>query len=328
MALDVLSSRTRYNGSSPKKTPFQKKLAELRAKKAGKQIQEEDSDDDRPRRALYDTDEEDQDESDDGNNGVQTDSQSDSEVSWIIEDGEGALDVEIPIEFTHLSHQTEQQNFKTFCLWVVQTILNPDFPRDNEISQYAIRALERKMDSYGGSVLQSSIWKAPFMRAMRARPSLETYLCEERPNCDACGIGGRPAIHAVKFSGNRYDRGTLEDLEDSDADDSEDSAGLNIPDETQVFYLGRNCHQRARMSHAFIHWKKELRDEIHGLLQEKDYFTPFWVNKAAKMDTAGNNLGLSVTSIEIYLGGYGTLTDSGEQREPNGQTQSRTTWMT
>lgn len=296
-ASDVLASRTRYNGSSPKKTPFQKKLAELRAKKAGKQIQEEDSDEDRPRRALYDTDEEDQDESENGNNGIQTDSQSDSEVSWIIEDGEGALDVEIPIEFTHLSHQTEQQNFKTFCLWVVQTILNPDFPRDNEISQYAIRALERKMDSYGGSVLQSSIWKAPFMRAMRARPSLETSLCEERPNCDACGIGGRPAIHAVKFSGNRYDRGTLEDLEDSDADDSEDSAGLNIPDETQVFYLGRNCHQRARMSHAFIHWKKELRDEIHGLLQEKDYFTPFWVNKAAKMDTAGNNLGLSVTSM-------------------------------
>lgn len=311
-ASDVLASRTRYNGSSPKKTPFQKKLAELRAKKAGKQIQEEDSDDDKPRRALYDTDEEDEDGSENRDNGVQTDSDSQSDsVSWIIEDGEGTLNVGIPIEFTHLSHQTEQQNFKTFCLWVVQTILNPDFPKDNEISQYAIRALERKMDSYGGSVLQSSIWKAPFMRAMRARPSLETESCEERPNCDACGIGKRPATHAVRFAGNRYDRETLEDLEDSDADDSEDSAGLNIPDETKVFYLGRNCHQRARMSHAFIHWKKELRDEIHGLLQEKGYFMPFWVNKAAKMNPAGNNPSLSVF-IWMHLCGYGTLTDNAE----------------
>lgn len=146
------------------------------------------------------------------------------------------------------------------------------------------------MDSYGGSVLQSSIWKPPFMRAMRARPSLRTEICDERPNCDACGMGKRPATHAVTFAGNRYDRETLEDLEDSEADDSEDSAGLNIPNENNVFYLGRNCHQRARMSHAFIHWKKELRDEIHGLLQEKEYFSPFWVNKAAKMETAGNNL--------------------------------------
>lgn len=146
------------------------------------------------------------------------------------------------------------------------------------------------MDSYGGSVLQSSIWKPPFMRAMRARPSLRTEICDERPNCDACGMGKRPATHAVTFAGNRYDRETLEDLEDSEADDSEDSAGLNIPNENNVFYLGRNCHQRARMSHAFIHWKKELRDEIHGLLQEKEYFSPFWVNKAAKMETAGSNL--------------------------------------
>lgn len=299
-ASDVLTSRTRYNGSSPKKTPFQKKLAELRAKKAGKQIQEEDSDDNTPRRALYDTDD-DQDEPGDLDGGVQIDSgnQSDSDgSSWIIEDGENIRDAQIPIEFTHLSHQSEQQNFKIFCVWVVQSILNPDFPRDNEISQYAIRALERKMDSYGGSVLQSSIWKAPFMRAMRARPAFETEICDERPNCDACGKGGRPATHAVTFSGNRYDRETLEDFEDSEADDSEDSAGLNIPSENNVFYLGRNCHQRACMSHAFIHWKKELRDEIHGLLQEKGYFSPFWVNKAAKMEITGI---IQTPTFHIYV---------------------------
>lgn len=291
----VLSSRTRYNGSSPKKTPFQKKLAELRAKKAGKHIEEDSgSGDNKPKRALYDTDDEDGDDGEDGDGDLEVDdnSNADSEESWIVDDDGsatiGAPDAEIPLEFTRLSHQSTKANFEICCQWVVQSILNPDFPSDDEISQFAIRALDRKIDSYGGSVLQSSIWKAPFMRAMKARPVFETEACDERPTCDACGMSKRPAAHAVTFSGERYDKITLENFEGSDAADSEDSAGLSIPDPSTVFYLGRHCHARAQMSHAFIHWKKQLRDAIEGILESQDYFQPLWVNRAAKMDIEGS----------------------------------------
>lgn len=304
-ALDVLPSRTRYNGESPKKkTPFQKKLAELRAKKAGKQIQEDsDSDSSKPKRALYDTDDEEKDGEDqyeDSLFGDYSQADSDSE-SWIVDDDGsaaiGAPDAEIPLEFTRLSHQSSQTNFKIVCQWVVQSILNPDFPPEDEISNFAIRALDRKIDSYGGSVLQSSIWKAPFMRAMKARPVFETELCDERPTCDACGKSKRPAPHAVSFGGERYDKETLENLEGSDAEDSEDSAGLSIPDPSTVFYLGRNCHARAQMAHAFIHWKKQLRDAIEAILESQGYFSPHWVNRAAKMSTTGNIFCLDLCPI-------------------------------
>lgn len=269
-------------------------MDELRAKRAGKPIREDRSfNDDRPKRALYDTDDEDDEDGDNDENLEATSSNkstSDDE-SWIVEDDGsttiGAPDAQIPLQFTSLSHQSTRANFKICCIWIVQSILNPEFPSDDEISMFAIRALDRRINSYGGSVLQSSIWKAPFMRAMKARPAFESEPCEERQTCDACDISGRTATFAVTFNGPRYDKETLENLEGSD-DDSEDSTGLSIPDESKLFYLGRNCHARAQIAHAFIHWKKQLRDAIHEILGRQGYFTPYWNNRMAKMSPEGS----------------------------------------
>ncbi|KAH0602663.1 uncharacterized protein H6S33_008313 [Morchella sextelata] len=293
----VLSTRTRNAGSAPKLTPFQKKLKELKAKRAGITITDSESSES-PRAALYDTDPSDasgeeipeEDGEEDEPHYPRADDDLDNE-SWIISDDEDATalghpDNQVPIEYTHRSHQPPRENFKVVCLWMVQYLLNPSFPIDDPISQFAIAALDRRLESMGGSVLQSAAWQPEFIRAMRARPDFHSRVCSEgpqRPTCEACHITSRPAAYVVYFTGARYDRETLDDLSPSDAENSEDSAGFEIPAETRDFFVGRYCHERAKLTHMFMHWKKSLRVAMEFALKGLGYFDEKWQNKAAKM---------------------------------------------
>lgn len=294
----VLSTRTRNAGSAPKLTPFQRKLKELKAKRAGITVITDSESSESPRAALYDTETSDvsgeevpeEEDEEEGPRYPRADDDLDNE-SWIISDDEDATalghpDNQVPIEYTHRSHQPPRENFKVVCLWMVQCLLNPSFPIDDPISQFAIDALDRRLESMGGSVLQSAAWRPEFVRAMRARPDFHSRDCSEGPNaptCEACHITGRAATYVVYFTGTRYDHETLDDLSPSDAEDSEDSAGLEIPPESKVFYVGRYCHERAKLTHMFMHWKKSLRVAMEFALKGLGYFDERWQNKAAKM---------------------------------------------
>ncbi|KAI5840216.1 hypothetical protein DFP73DRAFT_187758 [Morchella snyderi] len=294
----VLSTRTRNAGSTPKLTVFQRKLKELKAKRAGITVITDSESSESPHAALYDTDPSDasggevlgEEDGDNEPRYPRTDDDLDNE-SWIINDEEDASilghpDNQVPIEYTHRSHQPPRENFKVVCLWMVQYLLNPSYPIDDPISQFAITALDRRLESMGGSVLQSAAWRPEFVRAMRARPDFHSRDCSEGPlgpTCEACHITGRPAAYVVYFTGARYDLETLDDLSPSDAEDSEDSAGLEIPAETKVFFVGRYCHERAKLTHMFMHWKKSLRVALEFALKGLGYFDERWQNKAAKM---------------------------------------------
>ncbi|KAF8420404.1 hypothetical protein EV426DRAFT_507600, partial [Tirmania nivea] len=193
----------------------------------------------------------------------------------------------IPIQFTSQSHASLKNHFKTVLQYILNLLLNPSFPRDDEYFTYALHAVDRKVDSFRDSVLKSEAWKSDFMRALKSRPGFEFdpeggHGWEN--HCTACNRRDRNASYTVRFTGKRYDPNTFSDYEsNSDSGDSEDEVGNIIPPSGQPFPVGRYCYERAEITHSFWHWKKGLRTALEEVLTQMGVFEKEVVGKLDKM---------------------------------------------
>jgi len=184
------------------KSQFQKNLESLRKKKQGVRSDTEDLPE--KGRALYDS---------------TSDIDSVASDDFIVDDNEElAIEelMEIPPEFTSLSYQGPQLNFKIVVQGEVYAVLHPDFCNldytgtspshtadssldiRNPVNPYfkhAFKSLERQVSGITDSAISSNAWKPWFMRALKSRPEFES---EEIPGdlsyCDACNISKRYTI--------------------------------------------------------------------------------------------------------------------------------------
>ena len=162
-----------------------------------------------------------------------------------------------------------------------QSKTTPQIPNNAEVDlgdyfNSSLRAVGRKLGGLKDSLVQSSVWKEPFTKALKQFPDLELNELDYAESiCDACRISGRIATVKGTCSGSSYSRTTFEvgtlDLaqtpfndatyssqaksetsDDSDGDEGdEDSEGHSVKE----FYLGRFCAARARVFHSFTHWE-------------------------------------------------------------------------
>jgi hypothetical protein len=189
------------------KSAFQKNLESLLKKKQGLQEEsdeESDQDDDEESgndgKALYDS------ESD--VDSVETD-------DFVVdEDKEMTMEemMEIPPEFTSVSYQGPQLNFKVVVQGEVYALLHPDYhgldysstrrriselmlDTANKVDLYfthAFKSLERQVTGITDSAISSNAWKPWFMKVLRERPIFEsTRNYDEYEVCDACNISKR-----------------------------------------------------------------------------------------------------------------------------------------
>ena len=309
----VMKSRLRYEDSPKKLTLFQRKLKELNAKRQGVDLVSEE-DEEASGKALYDSDTsgeagnvlddiEDEEEEEEAvvaergrrNGGLDsdiesfivTDDESDPLGAPDDDDNVGGPIVRIPIQFTSQSHASLKNHFKTVLQYMLNLLLNPSFPKDDEYFTYALHSVDRKVDSFRDSVLKSEVWKGDFMRALKSRPGFEFDPHGGdgwEDHCMACNRRDRNASYTVRFTGKRYDPDTFSDYEsDSDSGDSEDAVGNIIPPSGQPFPVGRYCYERAEITHSFWHWKKGLRTALEGVLTQMGVFEQEVVRKLDKM---------------------------------------------
>lgn len=272
---EIVKSRTRYAGGIGKKeNTFQKALEALKAKRDAKGGLGTAA----PQSPSESYEGEDEDE--DGDSNVEDHSEPDNNGSdlegFIVEDGpEDILGIpdntEIPLKFTAAAHQSTRESFKTFCAWIIHHQLFPDLFPLNATIQNSLRRLDQKRGGFTSSVVESGAWTPRFVRALKARPEMETSIFPPTNHCDACNRKYRSAIHQVKFYGRRYNDRTLTDLSSDEDAESEDSVGRKFPDKSESFTLGSNCYTRTRSAHLLIHWKKVLKDDIMAILMAEGY---------------------------------------------------------
>ena len=152
---------------------------------------------------------------------------------------------DMPLEFTRHAHKKPIQHFKDIVEWMIHNKLNPAFARHDPIYQIAVRKLDDEVQGYSSSKFLSSAWNAEFLKVLKSRPELFRL---EIPamfdhKCDACNRSGHPATNQLTFSGNPYNRDTLENLNDDDDDDEDEDddegGGNSTFHEEQNFYVGR-----------------------------------------------------------------------------------------
>lgn len=119
---------------------------------------------------------------------------------------------------------------------MVQKKINPAFAMTDDVYRIAFQRLDDFVTGMGGSKFQSSAWTPRFLTSLRTRPIIQNdrFINNgfEHGHCDACNRSGHPATWEVRFSGNTYDRKTLEE----DSDDESDEEG---PSSEPTYYLGK-----------------------------------------------------------------------------------------
>lgn len=152
----------------------------------------------------------------------------------------------VPLEFTYHANKKPFEHFKTEIEWMVHNKLNPAFDRYDEMYELAHRKLDKEVEGFAGSKFSSSVWGEDFSKALKARPELSTVdvptMLEHK--CDACRRSNHPPKHKITFSGEPYNRDTLETVEhdeedeDDDTDDSDDDESSST-EEGETFFVGR-----------------------------------------------------------------------------------------
>ncbi|KAI9886351.1 MAG: hypothetical protein M1823_001859 [Watsoniomyces obsoletus] len=258
-------SRTRDRTAKPK-SAAQKALERLRQRRLARENgepekeSEPESESDRPRRAIYDTSDEDDQEDDrmDVDNNDIDDEQrrgigpadrmdairrslkryatgDEDDQNFIVDDEEeedhlgvpsssGDPRSQIPIQFTVHNHRTDEDNLRIVVEWLVKKKINPEFARDDDIYRASFERLEQRLAGYIRSKFISSIWRPAFIRSLEARPGLETRELMEDPDvrCGACGRKNHSASTMFIFHGKPYHHETMEEVSDDDDEDEED----------------------------------------------------------------------------------------------------------
>ncbi|ORZ01056.1 hypothetical protein BCR43DRAFT_486288 [Syncephalastrum racemosum] len=180
--------------------------------------------------------------------------------------GSGAIvehaKAELPAEFS-LASSDHEQNFETYVEFIVHR-LNGDEEANQPQFVRAERAVERRLQSYAASLLDSDSWFPEYKKALDTYPhfvqggahGLECEGCRQR----------KPASVEVRL----YCR-----PEETDVSPNE-----------QSFSLGRSCYARGKLYHRLVHFGSYLdtkvREEIHrmvfdGILPAKDGSSTFEV---------------------------------------------------
>lgn len=185
--------------------------------------------------------------------------------SFVDKDGELGAPVDLPFEFSRHRKKSTRDCFRDVIEWMVHSKLNPAFPRNDEMYQFAFQKVDDEVVGRVGSQLVSTVWNADFRNALIARPYLEVQGCDSSASwsCQACNRSGHWVSADLRLSGKPYSEETLEPLHESDSDSNNDSEtveddgnpnnesasthrnrdrdreGHILPPEDRHYYLGR-----------------------------------------------------------------------------------------
>ena len=230
-------TRTRDAPVPSERSKRQRKLEELRRRRAGirEESQEEDEQDELSGPEPI-------------HHAMRRGSNLDEYEEDFVDDAEDKLGIDlgvagVPLEFTYHANKKPFEHFKTEVEWMVHNKLNPAFDRYDEMYQLAHRKLDKEVEGFVGSKFSSSVWGEEFTKALQALPELDRVdvptMLEHK--CDACRRTNHPPKHKITFSGKPYNRDTLEIIEydddDDDTDDSDDDE--DSAREGETFFLGR-----------------------------------------------------------------------------------------
>ncbi|KAJ1337509.1 DUF4211 domain-containing protein [Microdochium nivale] len=327
-----LSSPAKRERHTVHRTDKQKKMELLRRRRAGEKItqltESESEFDDDGRKAVYDTDSDDglqalkefDDDEEEEEEEVQEIEQAsswgrkkskksprksqkarESEGSedlddFVVEDDENGFigaPVDIPLEFTSAAHLPLKDQFPYVIEWLVHSKIDPAFKRrEDDIYTNAWRKLNDEYQGLANSKFASSAWKAEFFRALKSRPTIDSYEVGTdgalNNNCEACGRSGHPATFRIIFQGSAYHKDTLDDVEsDSDADESDDdddnddddarsrdSQGMPLQPTSREWHVGTTCNSNAETAHQLLHWKHHLKQYVEEKLDDEGWNKP------------------------------------------------------
>ena len=249
---EIRTTRTRGRQDTSERSIRQRKLEELKRRRAGVKEESEES-------GLYSSDSDKNLESDPEpillapHTGGNLDEYEDD----FVDDNDATLGVDlglagVPIELSYHANKKPFEHFKTEVEWMVHNKINPAFERHDEIYELAHRKLADVVYGWAGLRFKSAVWKEDFTKALEGRPNIfrtdiPTML---EHKCDACQRSGHPPKHKITFAGKSYDRDTLETIDEAADDDSSDnseqqnaegnssSSNSSTKDE-QIFFLGR-----------------------------------------------------------------------------------------
>lgn len=201
-------------------------------------------------------------------------------VSDPEEDTLGVPTASLPFQFSHHASARPREHFKYVVEWLVKNKIAPAFWRHDEIYDVAFKKVNDEVQGQAGSRYRSAAWNREFVTLLDARPQMhiQEYDVSDalHPVCDACKRTNHPATWETSFTGQPYDKDTLEpiDREDDDAEEDDgaeyDMKGNPLPPETQRYYLGRYCAFNAEMTHKLSHWKWHLNDWLLDFLESQD----------------------------------------------------------
>ncbi|GAA5842192.1 hypothetical protein JCM5353_004582 [Sporobolomyces roseus] len=242
------------------------------------------------------------DANDSGNDSAtsEQDDQSQHDVDsddFIASDGEIEDDEEAQREIEKIRSRAQGFNYylKNYLLYLVHLIVVPeaDWLAADEEFREAQSRVEGRLQGVVSSGVQSGGWKPDFQAIIDSRPNFDHQDLTGNPPCDACSAGEhRRATFVGTFSGPRYDRTTLKELETSNEesssssssssdDDSEDGDHpLSKPQKTSTrknkkknrrrkdrdreftFNLGNFCAGRCIAYHELRHWPYTTRQKL------------------------------------------------------------------
>jgi hypothetical protein len=212
----------------------------------------------------------------------------------------------MPLILGRLSSSKPRELFKYAIEWMVMKKVHPAFDSNSQVYDLTFRKLDDEVKGLANSKFSSSAWTPDFTRALRARPDLMIMeLSRGRKevmdaHCEACNRRNHPASDELMFSGQPYNKETLEPLEsDSDSDtnkedsdsnddsdlsaDSEtelngekptyDAQGARLPPENKSFTLGSTCKANAQVAHTLHHWRYHLYSWVKDYLAREGHLT-------------------------------------------------------
>lgn len=211
----------------------------------------------------------------------------------------------MPLILSRVSSSKPRELFKYAIEWMVMKKLHPGFDANSEVYQITFRKLDDEVKGLANSKFSSSAWTPEFTRVLRARPDLMIMEISRSKkdimdaHCEACNRRNHPASDELMFTGQPYNKDTLEPLKtdsDSDSDDDSDSdnlselsaesqEGLNgekptldahgerLPPENKTFTLGSTCKANAQVAHTLHHWRYHLYSWVKDYLAHEGHLT-------------------------------------------------------
>jgi hypothetical protein len=211
----------------------------------------------------------------------------------------------MPLILSRLSSAKPKELFKYAIEWMVMKKIHPAFDSNSQVYDITFRKLDDEVKGLANSKFSSSAWTPDFTRALRARPDLMiSEISRGRKevmdaHCEACNRRNHPASDELMFTGQPYNKETLEPLDsDSDSDKEEDSdsdnasslsadseaelngekptydaQGARIPPENKTFTLGSTCKANAQVAHTLHHWRYHLYSWVKDYLAREKHLT-------------------------------------------------------